>query len=72
MCDHRSHHKSKINLHPLHGRNPQLKMRSKELKMIAMIKGELMKNRIRRRKKKVHMCHTHEFAPPYKEVIWWT
>jgi hypothetical protein len=38
-------------------------------KMVAVIKGELMKIKKMMKKKKVHKCHTLEFAPPYKEII---
>jgi nicotinic acid phosphoribosyltransferase len=69
MCDRRSHHKNKINLHPLQLCNPLLKMMNMYFKMVAVIKGELMKIKKMMKKKKVHKCHTLEFAPPYKEII---
>jgi hypothetical protein len=69
MCDHRSQ-KSKINpLLPIR-RNPQVKMRNKDIKIMAIIKGELMKKT--RMKKKVHKRRNLESAPPYKEAIRWT
>jgi hypothetical protein len=72
MCDHRSHHKNKINLHPLQWRNPLLKIRYMYLKVLTMIKGELLRNKKRRTKKKVHKFHTLKSTPPYKEIIRWT
>jgi hypothetical protein len=42
-------------------------MRSKNLKMGAMITGELMKNK--KMRIKVHKCHTHESAKRCKEII---
>jgi hypothetical protein len=67
-----SHHKNKINLHPLHRHIPLLKTRSKRLKTVAMIKGEHMKNKTRRMKMKVHRCLIQEFTPPFYKIIVWT
>jgi hypothetical protein len=50
MCDHKNN-KSKINLLPLHWCIPQPKMMNRYLKKKGRIKGEHMKNRIRRKKR---------------------
>jgi hypothetical protein len=42
------------------------------LKMMAMIKGEHMRNKTRRVKKMVHMRLQPESTPPYNAIIWWT
>jgi hypothetical protein len=42
------------------------------LKALTMIKGELLSNKKRRTKKKVHKFHTLKSTPPYKEIIRWT
>jgi hypothetical protein len=65
MCD----HKSKINLLPLHWCIPQLKIRNRYLKMKGWIKGELMKNKIRR--KKLHKFLQLKFGQQSKEIIQW-
>jgi hypothetical protein len=73
MCVHKNLDKCNIN-HPPHKLNPQLKMRSKKLKMVAMIKGELRNNKTRRMKMKCHhskaKCHTQD-SVLFKETIWY-
>jgi hypothetical protein len=69
ISDYRSH-KSKINLFPLLWYNPLVKIRNMYLKMMKLTKGEHRKKT--RRKKKVHKCLYHEFAPPYNANIQWT
>jgi hypothetical protein len=68
MCDHRNY-KSKINLPPLHWCIPQLKMVNRYLKKNDRIKGEHMKNMIRR--KKLHKFLQLKFGPQSKEIIQW-
>jgi hypothetical protein len=68
MCDHRNN-KSKINLLPPHWCIPQLKMRNRYLKMKGWIKGEHMKNSIRR--KKHHKPLQFKSGRQFKEIIWW-
>jgi hypothetical protein len=46
-------------------------MRNRYLKTMALIKGELM-NKKTRRKKKYHMHLQHQSVPPSKGIIWWT
>jgi uncharacterized pyridoxal phosphate-containing UPF0001 family protein len=72
MCDHRSHHKNKINHHPLHRCKPLHKMKNITIKVMSMIKGELNKNKIRIMMMKFHKCHTDESAKLCKEIIQWT
>jgi hypothetical protein len=69
---HRSHHKSKINLHPQPWRNALLKMRKMNLKMMTMIKEDHMRKKTRRMNKKVHKRRTLESKPPSKGTIQWT
>jgi hypothetical protein len=68
MCDRRNN-KSKINLLPLHWYIPQLKMRNRYLKMKGWIKGEHMKNKIRRKKRRKFLQLKSE--QPFKEIIQW-
>jgi hypothetical protein len=70
IYDYKSH-KSKIDLFPLLWCNPLLKMRNMYLKMVELTKGDHRKKKTRR-KKKVHKCLYHEFAPPYNANIEWT
>jgi hypothetical protein len=68
MYDHRNH-KSKINLLPLHWCIPQLEMRNMYVKMKGWIKGEHMKNKIRR--KKLHKILQLKFGQQFKGIIQW-
>jgi hypothetical protein len=71
MCNHKSHHKNKIKVHPLQWCNPLLKTRNMYLNIMEIIKGDL--NKIwRRMKMKVHNCHTLESTSPFNDIIWWT
>jgi hypothetical protein len=60
------------NLHPS---STQLKMRSKKLKMMEIIKGEIRKIKTRRMKKRSNLyefkCHTQKSTKPFKEIITW-
>jgi hypothetical protein len=67
MCDRRNN-KSKINL-LLHWCIPQLKMRNRYIKMKGWIKGEHMKNKIRR--KKLHKLLQLKFGQQSKGIIQW-
>jgi hypothetical protein len=53
----------------------QLKMRSKKLKMMEIIKGEIRKIKTRRMKKRSNLyevkCHTQKSTKPFKEIIMW-
>jgi hypothetical protein len=68
MCDHRNY-KSKINLPPLHWCIPQLKMVNRYLKKKGRIKGEHMKNMIRRKKR--HKFLQLKFGPQSKGITQW-
>jgi hypothetical protein len=68
MCDHRNH-KNKINLLPLRWCIPQLKTINRYLKKKGRIKGEHMKNRIRR--KKHHGPLQLKSEQRSKEIIQW-
>ena len=68
MCDHRNN-KNKIYLLPLHWCIPQLKMVNRYLKKKGRIKGEHMKNRIRR--KKHHGPLQLKSERRSKEIIRW-
>jgi hypothetical protein len=68
MCDCRNN-RSKINLLPLHWCIPRLKMRNRYIKMKGWIKGEHMKNMIRR--KKLHKFLQLMFVQQFKGIIQW-
>jgi hypothetical protein len=68
MCNHRNH-KSKINLLPLSWCIPQLKTMNRYLKKKDMIKGEHIKNMIRR--KKHHEFLQLKSGRRFKGIIQW-
>jgi hypothetical protein len=68
MCDHRNH-KDKINLLPLRWCIPQLKIMNMYLKKKGRIKGEHIKNKIRR--KKHHKFLQLKSRRRFKEIIQW-
>ena len=68
MCDHRNY-MNKINPLPLQWCSSQLKMMDRYLKKKGRIKGEHMKNRIRR--KKLHKILQLKFGQQFKGIIQW-